>query len=107
MSKQEQGSQSVFQVIDAMDGPYYGRILRLRLVRGQAPTIRQLKGSRLLARSPRGDEQFLRVLGFPVHGGHASDDRISRTGKVDLLVDVDGNGAPALTSARWEVMGPL
>ena len=97
----------MFQVIDAMNGPYHGRILRLRLVKGQAPTIRQLKGSRLLARSPRGDEQFLRVLGFPVMGGRPSDARITRTGKVDLLVDVEGNGAPPLASARWEVTGPL
>lgn len=97
----------MFQVIDAMNGPYHGRILRLRLVKGQAPTIRQLKGSRLLATSPRGDEQILRVLGFPIMGGRPSDARVSRTGRVDLLVDVEGNGSPALTSARWEVTGPL
>jgi hypothetical protein len=107
MSKQEKGSQSVFQVIDAMDGPYRGRILRLRLLKGQAPTIRQLKGSRLLARSPQGDEQILRVLGFALMGGRPSDARISRTGRVDLLVDSEGNGAPARTSTRWEVTGPI
>jgi hypothetical protein len=107
MSNQETGPKAVFQVIDAMDGPYHGRILRLRLVKGQAPTIRQLKGSRLLARSPRGDEQFLRVLGFPVQGGHTSDARISRTGKVDVLVDAEGNGAAPQASLRWEVTGPL
>jgi hypothetical protein len=107
MSKQEEGSQSVFQVIDAMDGPHRGRILRLRLVKGQAPTIRQLKGSRLLARSPRGDEQVLRVLGFPILGGRPSDARISRTGRVDLLVEAEGNGALAKASARWAVTGPV
>lgn len=97
----------MFQIIDAMDGPYRGRILRLRLVKGQPPTIRQLRGSRLLARSPQGDEEVLRVLGFAILGGRPSDARISRTGRVDLLVDAEGNGGPAKASVRWEVTGPV
>jgi len=107
MSKQENGPHAVFQVIDAMDGPYWGRVVRLRLVKGHAPTIRQLKGSRLLARSPGGEEEVLRVMGFPIFGGHPSDARLSRTGKVDLMVALDGNGGTPQASPRWEVTGPL
>jgi hypothetical protein len=103
MSGQKQSTKPVFRVIDAFDSPHVGRILRLRLQEGQAPSIRELKGARLLARSPEGEEQTVRVLGFPVLGGRASDARVSRTGRVDLHVETEGNGDAPPVSLRWEV----
>ena len=35
-----------FRVLDAMDAPHGGRILRLRLQSGEAPSIGELRGAR-------------------------------------------------------------
>jgi len=90
-----------------MDAPYSGRILRLRLQEGAAPPIRQLKGARFRARSPQGEEESLRVQGFALAGGKPSDARVSRTGRIDLVVALEGNGSRPKTSSRWELSGPL
>ncbi|HSH75925.1 MAG TPA: hypothetical protein VLA09_09610 [Longimicrobiales bacterium] len=91
----------VFRVLDAMDAPHDGRILRLRVQSGEAPSIRSLRGSEMLAVSPEGDECRLRVKGFAVFGGKPSDDRLARTGRVDLHVEEIDEGGPV--SLRWEV----
>ncbi len=51
--------------------------------------------------SPDGDECLLRVTGFALFGGKPSDDRLMRTGLVDVHVDEIGGGGPV--SLRWEV----
>ena len=105
MATEKPKGKRVFKVIDALDAPHRGRIVKLRLREGEAPTVRQLRGARLLARSPGGEEEHLLVLGFAVFGGKPSDARISRTGRVDLVVDGE-NGTPPKVSTLWEVMGP-
>ena len=106
MPAHRQAKNPVFLVIDAMDAPYRGRIIRLRLQGGHPPACRELKGAALQARSPKGKEEALKVLGFSLAGGHPSDARLSRTGRVDLLVGMeDGDDRPTV-SARWEVTGP-
>ncbi|NNF13245.1 MAG: hypothetical protein HKN72_08480 [Gemmatimonadetes bacterium] len=90
-----------FRVLDAMDAPHSGRILRLRLQSGEAPSIKSLKGATLTATSPDGDRCDVRVLGFAVFGGKPSDERLARTGRVDVHVEeIDDNGPIGL---RWEV----
>lgn len=91
----------VFRVLDAMDAPHSGRILRLRLQSGEAPSIRSLKGSELVAVSPTGVERRVRVKGFAVFGGKPSDGRLARTGRVDVHVEEIGEGDPV--GLRWEV----
>lgn len=91
----------MFRVLDAMDAPHTGRILRLRVQSGEAPSIRSLKGSELVAVSPTGAERRVRVLGFAVFGGKPSDDRLTRTGRVDVHVEELGEGDPV--GLRWEV----
>jgi hypothetical protein len=91
----------VFRVLDAMDGPHSGRILRLRLQSGEAPSVKSLRGAELLAVSPEGDRCRVRVTGFAVFGGKPSDDRLARTGRVDVHVEeLDRSGPVGL---RWEV----
>ena len=90
-----------FRVLDAMDAPHSGRILRLRLQSGEAPSIKSLKGSTLRATSPEGDACRVRVLGFAAFGGKPSDERLARTGRVDVHVEeLDQTGPVGL---RWEV----
>ena len=90
----------VFRVLDAMDAPHFGRILRLRLHSGEAPAIKSLKGSEMTAVSPDGAECRLRVLGFALFGGKPSNDRFARTGRVDVHVEELEGGPVGL---RWEV----
>jgi hypothetical protein len=91
----------VFLVLDAMDAPHSGRILRLRLQSGEAPSIRSLRDSELVAVSPEGQECRVRVKGFAVFGGKPSDDRLMRTGRVDVHVEELGPAGPV--GLQWEV----
>lgn len=94
-------STVVFRVLDAMDGPHSGRILRLRLQSGEAPSIGSLKGSEMIATGPDGGRCKFRVLGFAVFGGKPSNDRLMRTGRVDVHVEELDDGGPI--GLRWEV----
>lgn len=91
-----------FLVLDAMEGPHRGQILRLRLQSGGAPSIRSLKGAEITATGPQGSRAELRVTGFPLFGGRPSDDRLSRTGRVDVTVE-DRNGDHPPVGLQWEV----
>lgn len=106
MPMQRLAQKHAFRVIDAMDAPHRGRIIRLRFQGGQPPTLRELKGAILRARSPRGEEESLKVLGFFLPGGKPSDARLNRTGRIDLLVEREtGEGIPTVTTS-WEVTAP-
>ena len=94
----------VFRVLDAMDAPHSGRILRLRLQSGEAPAIKSLKGSEMRAVSPEGDECRVLVKGFAVFGGKPSNERLARTGRIDLHVEETGGGPIGL---QWEVFPEL
>lgn len=95
------GRSVVFRVLDAMDAPHSGRILRLRLQSGEPPSIKSLKGAEMRAVSPDGDECRIRVSGFAVFGGKPSNERLARTGRVDLHIDELDDGGPV--GLRWEV----
>lgn len=95
-------SATTFRVIDAFDGPHSGRILRLRLDGGDAPSVRSLKGARLRAVSPDGEERFARVDSFPLFGGRPSDERLRRTGRIDVHVTPEDAGDPPI-GIQWEV----
>ena len=56
--------KATYRIIDAYDHPHGGRILRLRLGRGEALTVKELKGGTMVATSPEGAETRIRVEGF-------------------------------------------
>lgn len=92
-----------FLVLDAMDAPNGGQILRLRLQSGEAPPLRAMKGARLAARSPRGGNTAdVKVKGFALFGGRPSDARLSRTGRVDVHVQPEP-GSQHPVGLKWEV----
>jgi hypothetical protein len=95
------GTGLVFRVLDAMDAPHEGRILRLRLQSGEAPSIKSLRGREMIARSPAGDECRIRISGFALFGGKPSDERIARTGRVDVHIEELDDGGPV--GLRWQV----
>lgn len=90
----------MFRVLDAMDAPHSGRILRLRLQSGEAPSVRSLKGAELVVTSPTGEQRRVRVIGFAVFGGKPSDSRLARTGRIDVHIEELGQGEPV--GLRWE-----
>lgn len=90
-----------FRVLDAMDAPYGGRILRLRLEAGETPIIADLKGARFTATSSDGDVRALRVCGFAVFGGRISDERFARSGRIDIVAEHEGEGP--VVGVGWEL----
>lgn len=104
---QERDYKVVYRVIDALDAPHGGRILRLRQKAGEAPKARELKGAHMVARAPDGEERTVEVEGFVVFGGKPDDDRIARTGRVDLRVFDDAKGSSRPISFDWELAGPV
>lgn len=100
-------SKAVFKVLDAMDHPHGGRILRLRLQEGEAPSVGSLKNARLRGVSPDGEERLVRVEAFARFGGKPSDDRLARTGRADLHVHGDdGESGPSIETG-WILSGPV
>ena len=91
---------SVFRVIDALDAPHGGRILRLQLQDGAAPRVRDLKGSRFTATAPDGTQRDVTVKGFATFGGRVSDRRLADTGRVDVHIRDDAAEARPV-SMKW------
>ena len=100
MAATQTNRHPTFRVLDAMDAPHGGRIIRLRLQSGEAPSIGSLKAARLRATSPDGKSTTVKVRGFAVFGGNPTDERFARTGRIDLHVDEEG-GPPV--GLRWEI----
>lgn len=73
----------------------------MRLQSGEAPTIGTLRGATLRCIAPDGRTASVRVTGFALMGGRPSNNRLARTGRVDVHVEeVDGDGP---VSPKWEV----
>ena len=99
--------QAIFRVLDSMEAPYGGWFLKLRFEAGDAPTIRELRSAKLSVSSPDGATSFeVEVQGFPLFGGHPSDDRLHRTGRVDIHVKLR-KGTGGVIGPKWKVSGPL
>ncbi|MBI4540759.1 MAG: hypothetical protein HY704_14755 [Gemmatimonadetes bacterium] len=92
----------VFRVIDAMDAPLGGRIVRLRVLEGR-PTVKSLKGAALKAISPRnGAQRVVRIRDFSIVGGRPSDRRIAESGRCDLLIEDPAAGEEPI-EVGWEL----
>ncbi len=99
--------KAIFRVLDSIEAPHGGWFLKLRFEAGDAPTLRELKSATLSVSSPDGATSFeVKVHGFPLFGGHPSDDRLHRTGRVDLHVTVL-DGSRHSIGLKWKVSGPL
>ena len=84
-----------------MDAPHSGRILRLRLQAGEAPSVRALRGARLKATAPDGRTCSAKVAGFAIVGGKPSDERLARTGRVDVHAEEEEGQGPI--GLQWEI----
>lgn len=95
--------KATYRVIDAYDHPHGGRILRLRLGKGEALRVKDLRNSTMTATSADGREAHVTVAGFALFGGRPSDSRLARTGRVDI--HVAGEVAREV-AVGWKVAGP-
>ena len=95
--------KAVFRVIDAYDHPHGGRILRLRLGRGEALSLKELKGGAMVATSADGEETRVKVDGFALFGGKPTDSRLARSGRADIRVTGD---AVQAIGVGWWLSGP-
>jgi len=84
-----------------MDAPHTGRILRLRLQAGETPRVRALRGAQLRATAPDGRTCTATVNGFALIGGKPGDERLARTGRVDVIIRDEAGDGPI--SNQWEV----
>ncbi len=100
MASKQPDQKPVFRVIDVLEAPHGGRILRLRLQGGTPPSVRDIKGARLEATSPDGARRMVTVEGFAVFGGKPSDKRLARTGRIDVHVAEEDSNAPPV-AVRW------
>ena len=96
-------AKATYRIIDSYDHPHGGRILRLRLSRGEALTVKELKGGTMVATAPDGSESPIRVEGFALFGGRPGNARLARTGRVDVHVR---DAAAREMGPGWKLAGP-
>ncbi len=96
---QRQAQGLKMKVLDVLDHPHGGRILRVRIQGGDLPAPKELRGLTLNARGPRGEEQRVSVLGFSLTGGRVTAETLKERRRVDLHVEEEGDG-PAV-DLRW------
>ncbi len=96
-------AKATYRIIDSYDHPHGGHILRLRLSRGEALTVKELKGGTMVAAAPDGSETPVRVEGFALFGGKPSNARLARTGRADVHVR---DAAAREMGPGWKLAGP-
>jgi hypothetical protein len=104
MTPDQQEGTPVFRVIDAFDAPYFGQILKLRLLSGKTPTLKEIKGGVFKASSPKGEAATIRISNFSLINGKPNQARFSRTGRVDVVAT--GDGEANQVSLQWTLTGP-
>ena len=107
MVSQREAHDVVFRVVDAIRHPHGGYILRLRLDRGEAPSVRQVKGSEwVVFPEDERDRVRVRVDDFAAIGGEVSDARFKNIGRLDVHVSVVEEGEEPI-DLQWQMAGPL
>jgi hypothetical protein len=104
MTPEQQTGTPVFRVIDAFDAPYFGQILKLRLLSGRTPILKEIKGGLFKAQSPKGEEATVRITNFSLINGKPNQARFARTGRVDVVAT--GEDEVQKVSLKWTLTGP-
>lgn len=76
--------ESPLRVLDVMEHPHGGWLIRLRVENGEPPTTSDLRSDGLSLEVADGSAHHFNVGAFPLMGGDASDARIKSTGRVDV-----------------------
>ena len=97
-----------FNVSDALDVPLRGFLLRLRRIDGVVSASDFGAGTRLRLTGPDGLERVVTVRDKSLTGGRNSQERLDKTGQVDVIIGNDeayAGGVPV--GIGWSAEGPL
>jgi hypothetical protein len=99
------GGPFEFRVSDVVGVPLRGTVLRLRVTDG-APSMDALGvGARLRLRTPAGGEHEVRIRGHSLTGGKPTQERLDRTGELDVLIEDGALGEDI--QIGWLARGPV
>lgn len=106
--KTRNGGSFRFNVSDALDVPLRGFLLRLRLLEG-SPSVKDIgRGTRLRLVSPDGRERVVTVTDKSVTGGRNTQERLEKTGQIDILVSsAEAYADDEPIGIGWKAEGPL
>jgi hypothetical protein len=106
--RQKSGGAFRFRVSDSLDVPQRGWLLRLRLVEGR-PSLKDLEpGARLRLQAPAGQECKVTVLAHALTGGRATQERLERTGELDVVIPLtDARSEAGTVDIGWMASGPV
>ena len=97
-----------FNVSDALDVPLRGFLLRLRRLDGDISVKDIDAGTRLRLTAPDGTERLVTVLGKSLTGGRNTQERLAKTGQIDVMISSDDAYADELPiGIGWTAEGPL
>lgn len=97
-----------FNVSDALDVPLRGFLLRLRHLDGEVSVKDIDSGTRLRLTAPDGTERMVTVLGKSLTGGRNTQERLRKTGQIDVMISSDDAYAEDLPiGIGWTAEGPL
>jgi hypothetical protein len=104
--KRGAGGVAVFRVSDVVEVPLRGLMLRLRRVEGTPSVVDLGPGAILQLKSAEGTERRFRIVEHTVTGGKQTQERLERTGELDVLV-VDETGEAVRPEIGWLATGPV
>lgn len=97
-----------FNVSDALDVPLRGFLLRLRRLEGDVAVKDIDAGTRLRLTAPDGAERLVTVLGKSLTGGRNTQERLQKTGQIDVMISSDDAYADdRAIGIGWTAEGPL
>jgi hypothetical protein len=100
MSDPDNG-RTTFRVSDVYEVPLRGVMLRLKVL-GGTPSMKDLKrGAAIRLRSPDGGARTVRVKDIGLISGRAKQERLERTGEIDVLVSRDDGLADPPVGIGW------
>jgi hypothetical protein len=106
--KKTDGGTSRFNVSDALDVPLRGFLLRLRRTEGEPVASDIAPGSQLRLTSPEGTTRTVTILGKSLTGGRNTQERLDRTGQLDVLISSEEAYADGMAvGIGWTAEGPL
>ena len=104
MSGSQDGEGFRFRVSDVYEVPFRGTMVRLKLLDGAA-TMKGLRPGRSLWLAPaEGEGRRVTIKDIGVTSGRGRQERLDRTGELDVLISAEDAGAGPPVRIGWEAL---
>lgn len=104
--KKSGGGAFRFRVSDVVEVPQRGTILRLKVLEG-TPSMTDLGvGGRIRVGPDEEREREVQIVAHSVTGGRATQERLEKTGEVDVLIAGAEARSPEPIEIGWLASGP-